>query len=129
MVDLVNDQRPDVRAQYDRAAEQGERIVTCAIAAHELVFGAMISRRPSVHTKAVEAFLSAVEIAEWSHADGLATAQIRTMLRRRGTSIGGYDALIAGQALARGWRLVSANLHEFLRVDGLDVLDWRNEPA
>jgi len=32
--------------------------------------------------------------------------------------------LIAGQALARGLTLVTHNVREFARVDGLTVEDW-----
>ena len=71
-----------------------------------------------------EGFLGTVEIMDWSFADGLAAAQIRRGLRRRGTSIGEHDLLIAGQAINRGWAVVSGNLREFLRVDTLDVFDW-----
>jgi len=32
--------------------------------------------------------------------------------------------LIAGQALARNWTVVTANTREFNRVEGLNVIDW-----
>ena len=124
MVDIINGRRLQVRAQYDEAVGRGDRIVTCAIAAYELLYGALISQRPEVQRAAVEAFLGTVEIMDWSFADGLAAAQIRRGLRRRGTSIGEHDLLIAGQAINRGWAVVSGNLREFLRVDTLDVFDW-----
>ena len=34
------------------------------------------------------------------------------------------DLLIAGQALNRGWTMVSANLREYTRVENLRVVDW-----
>jgi tRNA(fMet)-specific endonuclease VapC len=37
--------------------------------------------------------------------------------------------LIAGQAIARKWTLVSANMRHFNRVNGLAVLDWTSEPG
>ena len=124
MVDIINGRRLQVRAQYDEAVGRGDRIVTCAIAAYELLYGALISQRPEVQRATVEGFLGTVEIMDWSFADGLAAAQIRRGLRRRGTSIGEHDLLIAGQAINRGWAVVSGNLREFLRVDTLDVFDW-----
>ena len=124
MVDLINGRRPQVRARYDDAVARGDRLVTCAVAAYELLYGALISQRPEVQQAAVERFLKNVEVADWSLADGVAAAQIRRGLRRRGTSIGEHDLLIAGQAANRGWGVVSANLREFLRIDTLDVYDW-----
>jgi tRNA(fMet)-specific endonuclease VapC len=38
--------------------------------------------------------------------------------------IGPFDTLIAGQALARGMTLVTANMREFSRVEGLRLEDW-----
>ncbi|HWF78258.1 MAG TPA: hypothetical protein VN694_13895 [Caulobacteraceae bacterium] len=29
-----------------------------------------------------------------------------------------------GQAMARGWAIATANVHEFGRVQGLQVIDW-----
>ena len=38
--------------------------------------------------------------------------------------IGGYDLLIAGHARCRGLTVVTGNLNEFSRVEGLRVEDW-----
>jgi tRNA(fMet)-specific endonuclease VapC len=124
MVDLINGRRPQVRQRYDEAVARGDQIVTCAIAAYELIYGALISGRPEVQRAAAERLLKGVDIVDWSFADGIAAAQVRRGLRRRGTSIGEHDLLIAGQAINRGWAVVSANLREFLRVDTLEVFDW-----
>ena len=56
--------------------------------------------------------------------DARAAAEIRADLKRKGTPIGPYDVLIAGQSLARGLTVVTANLREFERVEGLKVEDW-----
>jgi len=44
--------------------------------------------------------------------------------RNEGKSIGPYEVLIAGQAKARDVVLVTNNVSEFERVDGLRVEDW-----
>ena len=41
-----------------------------------------------------------------------------------GSGWGRIDVLIAGQAKARGLTLVTSNLGEFQRVDGLRIEDW-----
>ncbi len=43
---------------------------------------------------------------------------------RSGQPIGGYDLLIAGHARSRGLVVVTANLGEFTRVEGLRAEDW-----
>ena len=45
-------------------------------------------------------------------------------LRRLGRSIGDIDTLVAGQALARGWTVVTGNVSHFGRVEGLSLIDW-----
>ena len=50
--------------------------------------------------------------------------EIQAMLANSGTPIGPYDVLIAGQARARELTLVSSNIREFQRIDGLSVDDW-----
>jgi tRNA(fMet)-specific endonuclease VapC len=124
MVDLVNDQKPTVRKNYLEAAATDVQMVTSALAAHEFVYGAIISRRPQVHLPNAEEFLKSLQIVPWTYEDGLAAARLRRALRRMGRTIGMTDALIAGQALAQGWTMVSANLREFGRVEGLQVIDW-----
>ena len=58
-------------------------------------------------------------------ADAVAHAgEIRADLERRGTTIGSYDVLIAGHARSRGLVVVTGNLDEFRRVEGLRCEDW-----
>jgi tRNA(fMet)-specific endonuclease VapC len=51
------------------------------------------------------------------------------MLAARGTPIGAYDILIAGQALARGLTLVTRNLREFERIPELSLENWYDAPS
>jgi tRNA(fMet)-specific endonuclease VapC len=43
----------------------------------------------------------------------------------KGTPIGPYDALIAGQAIARDLTLAAHNTEGFRRVPGLRIEDWQ----
>lgn len=51
-------------------------------------------------------------------------AEIRVALEREGSVIGAYDLMIAGHARSRGLVVVTGNLGEFRRVDGLRSEDW-----
>jgi predicted nucleic acid-binding protein len=69
------------------------------------------------------------EVLQWA-GDPAATpfeeaGQVRAALRRRGRPIGPFDVLLAGCALARGLTLVTANVDELARIDGLSVENWR----
>ena len=48
----------------------------------------------------------------------------RTMLARAGMQIGSNDLLIAATALAHHLVVVTHNLAEFSRVEGLQIEDW-----
>ena len=50
--------------------------------------------------------------------------QVRAQLRRDGALIGANDLLIAAHALANGCTLVTNNVREFERVEGLVVENW-----
>jgi len=67
-------------------------------------------------------------IVSWSTTfddeDAQSAGAIRAALEVRGKPIGAYDLLIAGQALARKFTLVTANVKEFARVKGLVWQDW-----
>ncbi len=123
MIDIIND-RLETRASYDTAAESGDELVTSSIAAHELIFGCLISPRPELHLARAREFLTDLRIEAFTEDGVMATASIRRDLRRAGTPIGASELIIAGQALKRGWAVVTRNLDEFTRVDGQAVPDW-----
>lgn len=52
---------------------------------------------------------------------------IRSQLESKGTPIGSYDLQIAAIALAHHLTLVTHNVREFSRVEGLQWEDWEAE--
>lgn len=104
-----------------RAQDPGD-VGLSAIAAHELYYGAYRSRRREHNLALVDALL--FEVVEFDREDGRHAGEIRAALASAGTPIGPYDVLIAGQARARDLTLVTANVEEFRRVDGLVLEDW-----
>jgi tRNA(fMet)-specific endonuclease VapC len=61
---------------------------------------------------------------EFDKEDARQACAARALLASRGRSIGPYDVLIAGQALARNMTLITRNMNEFSRVPGLRAEDW-----
>jgi tRNA(fMet)-specific endonuclease VapC len=127
LIDLAND-GAQVRQAHRRAVDAGDEIVVCAFAAHELIFGAAISGRPAEELTVAEQLLSTLSVEPYTLEDARATAELRRRLRAAGRPIGPVDTLIAGQALGRGWAVVTANRREFDRVEGLHVIDWTAAP-
>jgi tRNA(fMet)-specific endonuclease VapC len=93
-----------------------------AIVVHELYYGAYKGQRTADNLARVEALR--FEVVEFDREDARCAGQIRASLAAEGTPIGAYDALIAGQALARTVTLVTRNLREFQRVPELRLEDW-----
>jgi len=73
----------------------------------------------------LDAFFTTIVTLPFDEAEALSAAAIRAALKVKGQPIGAYDVLIAGTGLARGLIVVTSNLGEFQRVDGLQVEDWR----
>lgn len=54
-------------------------------------------------------------------------SDIRAELEKRWAIIGPYDLMIAGHARSRGLTVVTGNLGEFRRVEGLMSEDWLSD--
>lgn len=107
-----------------KIAEVGEaNVCTSIIVAAELRYGA--AKRGSAALAAqVEAVLEVLEINPLEAPADQRYATVRARLESRGTPIGGNDLLIAAQALANGCTLVTDNVGEFRRVEGLLQENW-----
>lgn len=102
-----------------------ENFFISSVVAHELWYGAAASSRPVENSERLLEFLRPpFRVLSLQKEDARHAGEIRAAMRRRGTPIGPYDVLIAGQALARGLTLVTANTREFSRVQGLTLADW-----
>jgi tRNA(fMet)-specific endonuclease VapC len=103
-----------------------EEIAVSAITEMEVAYGLNLNPRLARRLGPVmRAFFGAIEVLPYGRAEAAATAGIRAALKKRGSPIGAYDALIAGAALAADLTLVTSNVREFDRVEGLRVENWR----
>jgi len=94
-----------------------------AIVAHELFYGAYKGQRTGRSLAQIDALR--FKIVEFDQEDARRAGEIRAALAKASAAIGPYDVLIAGQALARSLVLVTHNVKEFGRVEGLLVEDWQ----
>lgn len=117
---LRRDRGFEARLRQHRPADFG----LSAIVAHELYFGAYKGQRREDNLARVDGLQ--FQPVEFDAEDARAAGRIRAELGVAGKPIGPYDILIAGQALARTLTLISRNLREFERVDGLVVEDWES---
>lgn len=105
--------RNPVRDRVDEVADVGQ-IFLSSVVLFELQFGIYKSVRFEQSTERLRRFLAAgMTVLDFTAADAASAAQIRAELERRKQPIGPFDTLIAGQAMARGFVLVTANVREF----------------
>ncbi len=99
-----------------------------SIVAHELYFGAYKSQKIAHNLETLRLLFADLVVLDFDQGDARAAGEIRVGLARKGTPIGPFDVLIAGQAKHRGAILVTNNVGEFRRVDDLRLEDW-TEPG
>jgi tRNA(fMet)-specific endonuclease VapC len=95
-----------------------------AITLSELLHGVEKSAAPDRNLTVVENFCGRLEVLPYGGKACLHYGQIRAGLERQGLPIGVNDLHIAAHARSEGLTLVSNNLREFQRVDGLLLDNW-----
>lgn len=113
-----------VATRLDTKLAGGAVVMTSSIVEFELRYGIAKSRRRQANELVLDRFLTMVAVVPFDREDAALAGAIRARLETDGTPIGHYDLLIAGQALRHGATLVTANIREFTRVEGLKVEDW-----
>ena len=101
-----------------------DRLAVSTITALELYEGAELSSKPSEFRRRVDVFLDYIRPLALPVEVAPVGAKIRAKLRNAGKSIGDMDSLIAAHAMQAGLILVSNNLREFSRVEGLKTENW-----
>ena len=96
-----------------------EDVCISSITYSELSYGVEKSEQKDRNRLALTLMLSNIEILEFDTAAAEEYGNIRARLEKTGTLIGSLDMLIAAHAKASGCTLVTNNLKEFPRVEGL----------
>jgi tRNA(fMet)-specific endonuclease VapC len=119
--DLVRNPQGKVAERIRKVGES--QVCTSIIVAAELRYGATKKGSPRLSSQ-LEAVLGALEILPFeTPADG-AYGVVRTSPEQAGTPIGANDLLIAAQAVALGYTVVTDNDKEFGRVKDLPLQNW-----
>ncbi len=95
-----------------------------SITVAELEFGANKSERAEQNRQALYQFLIPLLIVEFDYQAAVLYGEIRANLERSGKPSGGFDLLIAAQALSLDVTLVTNNVKEFSRVPKLRIENW-----
>jgi tRNA(fMet)-specific endonuclease VapC len=118
---VIRDRPAGLRPRFN--AEM-DRLCISSVVLYELLYGAERSARSADTRRQVEQFTARLAILPFDDAAAAHTGDIRADLERRSLTIGPYDLMIAGHARSRGMVVVTGNMREFGRVDGLRAEDW-----
>lgn len=110
-----------VRDQF--IAHTGQLAIS-SITYAELAYGVQKSQQRVMNRAALEHFCVRIELLPYSAEAAEQYGLIRSDLEARGQVIGPNDLHIAAHAKAENLTLVTNNLKEFERVDGLRLENW-----
>jgi tRNA(fMet)-specific endonuclease VapC len=120
-VRVLRDRPPELR---DRLNAVAERLCIATIVLTELHQGAAKSVRPEHNQREVDRFADRLDVLDVDSTAADHAGDIRATLESVGRQIGGCDVLIAGHARSRGLTVVTGDIREFERVEGLRCIDW-----
>jgi tRNA(fMet)-specific endonuclease VapC len=121
-VRYINGQSERIRARLE--AIQPLEIVVCSVVKAEMFFGAYKSERRDLNLANSLRFLGRFRSLPFDDSAARVYGEIRAELESWGKPIGPNDLMIAAIARLHGLTVVTHNLREFERVDGLSCEDW-----
>ena len=122
---FMNGKFPSVREKF--LSVSPKEIKISSVVKGELLLGAFKSRTREKTTEKVERFLKPFEIVNFTDKMSYDYADIRKDLEFVGTPIGANDLLIAAAVLYEKATLITHNVDEFSRINGLKIEDWVEE--
>ncbi|WP_339094540.1 type II toxin-antitoxin system tRNA(fMet)-specific endonuclease VapC [Deinococcus sp. VB343] len=118
---IINRRPPHVAENFAQHAPDAVGLSSITLA--ELRYG--VTKSGSAKNAAVlEAFIQPLEIVPFDAEATRHYGSLRSLLEKQGTPIGAMDLLIAAHALALGVTVVTNNVKEFERVEGLELENW-----
>jgi tRNA(fMet)-specific endonuclease VapC len=106
-------------------SEPTNNLCVCSVVVGELYCGAYRSSEPPKNLVLLGKFLSKFASLPFDDAAAAIYGQERARLEKLGIRIGPHDLQIAAIALANRLTVVSHNVGEFSRVQGLAIVDWQ----
>ena len=119
---IIN-QRPDsVFKKFKKVSL--DNILISSVTEYELRYGVEKSQKSEKNLVILNDFLAFLNIVPFDSLSSSIAASIRCTLEKKGQMIGPYDLLIASQAIANGYTLVTNNEKEFKRIKDLKIENW-----
>ena len=119
---IMNHRPSKVREKF--ASLDISLIAISSITLFELEWGFRKGSKAKENLERLEGFTSLIDVSAFDALAARKAGELHQHLREHGTPIGDMDLLIAGHALALDATVVTNNVREFSRVQGLVVEDW-----
>lgn len=119
----IRKKRPEALMRRFGTLRLGEAVLS-VITFGELVYGAEKSVHRSVALKQLQELAALLPVVGLPETAAQTYGSMRASLERKGMMIGNNDLWIAAHARAAGLALVTSNVREFSRVEGLEVQNW-----
>lgn len=101
------------------------QIAIPAMVKAELLLGSYEGQTPAKTLDKVEKFLQPFEVIPFSDQITYEYAHIRSTIEQQGSTIGPNDIIIAAITRFHEAILVTHNVKEFSRIEGLHIEDWK----
>jgi tRNA(fMet)-specific endonuclease VapC len=111
----------NLEAKFDKLTADNCFISEITLA--ELKFGVENSEKPERNRKALDNFLTGVQILPIFHSLDLYVVE-KARLRKAGTPIDDFDLSIGVTSVTHGLTLVTNNTNHFKRISGIILEDW-----
>lgn len=100
-----------------------------AVVLYELRYGLLRLPEEAARPRlaALDHLIAPVQVLPFDEGSAQAAARIRAELERQGNPIGPHDLLIAATALHHAATLITRNVREFSRIEGLDSVSWHQD--
>jgi predicted nucleic acid-binding protein len=125
---LIEHERGRLELEPYLERREDEEFFLSVVTASELLRGVHRARDAGVRARRaawVEAVLERFPLLPVDLATARAHAQLWAELAARGEMIGPHDLWLAAACVAHGLRMATANVREFERVPGLEVVTWQ----
>jgi tRNA(fMet)-specific endonuclease VapC len=118
---VIKSRPAGLRERFNSLADQ---LCISAITLAEIIYGAEKSARPVENLAIIEQFVARLDVLSFGERGATHYGQLRAELERAGHPVGIHDMMIGGHARSEGLTLVSNNLREFQRMEGLRLENW-----
>lgn len=122
IIDMLKGKSESIKRHFEQA-DFGDVFVPAIVTA-ELEYGAAHSKNYETNRRLYEDFVKNFEIIPFDFSCRKTYGKLRHELTSKGLAIGSNDMLIAATAMTYGATLVTHNVGEFARINGLLIEDW-----